>query len=412
MENENKDLEYPKLRPVEAVPAQQNMICLRDPQGFSDKLVFLPQEAFYIVTLFDGNHSILDIQEAYTRRFGDLLFSDKVRELIDKLDSCLLLESDRFHEVRNRVIKEFNREKVRPATHAGAAYEEKEDKLREQIKGLFESPEGPGLPVVENPSGRLRGLIAPHIDVKRGGVCFAHSYNEYVKESSAKTVIILGIAHIQTKRRFVLTQKDFATPLGVMQADHDFIDGLSGRVKTNFFEDELVHRNEHSIEFQVLFLRYLYDKNDIKIVPILCSAREQDYLGGPLEEDGEFQDFIGGLREVISERTDEVCFIAGVDLSHLGQRFGQNITIDDTFLAWAKEKDTEMIKLILERDAEGFMGLIQGEKDSRNVCGVPAIYTMLKVLDAKSSKLIRYDQAVEDQTQSVVTFMGAGFYDG
>jgi hypothetical protein len=36
---------------------------------------------------------------------------------------------------------------------------------------------------------------------------------------------------------------------------------------------------------------------------------------------------------------------------------------------------------------------------------------MLKVLDAKSSKLLRYNQAVEDQTQSVVTFMGAGFYD-
>ena len=92
MENESKNLDYPKLRPLEALPAQQNRICLRDPQGFSDKLVILPPEAFFIVTLFDGNHSVLDIQEAYTRRFGEILFSDKVRELIDKLDSCLFLE--------------------------------------------------------------------------------------------------------------------------------------------------------------------------------------------------------------------------------------------------------------------------------------------------------------------------------
>lgn len=410
MDSKDKGIDYPKLRQVEAVPAQQNMICLRDPHGFSDKLVFLPPEAFFIVTLFDGNHSILDIQESYTRRFGDLLFSDKVRELIDKLDSCLFLESSRFHEVRNKATREFNREKVRPASHAGTAYEMEADDLREQIRVLFESPDGPGLPDAAVPTGRLRGLIAPHIDVKRGGLCFAHTYAEYVKECSAKTIIILGIAHVQTQRRFVLTQKDFATPLGVVQADHDFINSLKNRFKTDFFEDEFVHRGEHSIEFQVLFLRYLYNEDDMRIVPILCSTREQDYLGGSWEEDGEFQEFIGGLKEIISEIGDKVCFIAGVDLSHLGQRFGQNITIDDTFLAWAKEKDMDMIKLILDRDEEGFLKLIQDEKDSRNVCGVPAIYTMLKVLDAKSSKLLRYEQSVEDQTQSVVTFMGAGFY--
>jgi AmmeMemoRadiSam system protein B len=410
LENESRYLEYPKLRPVEAIPAQKNMICLRDPQGFSDKLVFLPPEAFFIVTLFDGNHSILDIQESYTRKFGDLLFSDKVRELIEKLDSCLFLDSSRFQEVRRKAKEEFDKEKARPASHAGTAYENDKDALQEQLRGLFEPPDGPGLPDVENPTGRLCGLIAPHIDIRRGGACFAHSYADFLKECSAHVIIILGIAHVHTQRRFVLTRKDFATPLGVLKADQDFINSLSGRCKTDFFEDELVHRGEHSIEFQTLFLRYLHSDDDIMIVPILCSMREQDYHGGSLEEDGEFQEFTGGLREAISEREGDVCIIAGVDLSHLGRRFGQDIEMNDALLAWAREKDMEMIKPILQRDAEGFLKFIQDEKDSRNVCGVPALYTMLKLMDANSSRLLKYDQSVEEQTQSVVTFMGAGFY--
>jgi hypothetical protein len=91
-------MDYPKLRPVEAIPAQDRMICLRDPGGFSDKILLLPPEAFFIISLFDGRHSVLDIQAAFTRQFGDLLFSDKIRELIDQLDSALFLESDHFQE--------------------------------------------------------------------------------------------------------------------------------------------------------------------------------------------------------------------------------------------------------------------------------------------------------------------------
>ena len=46
-------MDYPKLRPVEALPTQENMICLRDPQGFSDKLLLIPPALFYVVSMFD-----------------------------------------------------------------------------------------------------------------------------------------------------------------------------------------------------------------------------------------------------------------------------------------------------------------------------------------------------------------------
>ena len=410
MDEEKKENEYPKLRPLEAIPAEEGMVCLRDPAGFSDKLLFLPRDIFFIVILFDGEHSILDIQEAYTRRFGDILFSDKVREIIHKLDSALFLENDRFQEEKKRAVDEFKRAKVRPASHAGTAYEKEEGALKRQLEDLFSPPEGPGLPEEKDPTGKLCGLIAPHIDIRRGGVCFAHSYAALAHECTADTFVILGIAHVPTERRFVLTTKDFDTPLGNVPCDREFVEDVTKRCSTDFLEDEWTHRGEHSVEFQALFLRYIYPDRDIRIIPVLCSSQEGDYLEESLARDPEFLEFTSALRETASKRGSELCYIASVDLSHLGRRFGQDLHIDPSFLKWAEQKDMEMIRYITDRDREGFLKLIVSESDSRNVCGVPAVYTMLNVLEAGDAKLLRYDQAVEEQTGSVVTFMGGAFY--
>lgn len=404
-------MDYPKLRPVEAIPAQDRMICLRDPEGFSDKILLLPTETFFIISHFDGHHSILDIQAAYTTQFGDLMFSDKIREIIDQLDSALFLESDHFQEVRDKAVQEFRSSPLRAASHAGLSYEADGNGLRKQLDELFAEPGGPGLPDTASSGGRLRGLIVPHIDIRRGGACFVSGYAELARECRARIFVILGISHVPTGRRFVLTDKDFDTPLGVASADHTFIEKLSNRCSRDYFEDEFVHRNEHSVEFQAVMLKYLYpDREDLRIVPILCSSKDEILTGKSPAEDSEFGDFTGALREMLDERGSEVCLIAGVDLSHLGQRFGQNITMTPSFLKQAEAEDLRMIERIIDKDADGFFNHIRAERDRRNVCGVPAIQTLLALGDTYSARLLRYDQSVDEQTQSVVTFMAAAFY--
>lgn len=405
------DMDFPKLRPIEAIPVRDNQICLRDPLRISDKLIFIPHNVFFIVSLFDGNHSILDIQAAYTRQFGDLLFSDKVKELIERLDSCLFLDNSHFLEFRDRVIDEFKKSAVREVSHVGVSYENDKEALKKQLGELLSEHGEIDDHNTETSEGTLRGIIAPHIDIKRGGACFAKSYSVLSRETDATTFVILGISHTQTRRRFVLCAKDFNTPLGIIPADRDFIDCLSTKCKTDFFEDEFVHRSEHSIEFQVVMLRSIFpDKRDLRIVPVLCSSFDEIHTESSPRDAPEFQDFTLALTEVLRERGDQTCIIAGVDLSHLGQRFGQNINITPLLLQEAKEKDLEMIQKILYPDAEGFFRLIQNEKDRRNVCGVPAIYTLLQIIDVKNARLLKYEQSVDTASQSVVTFMGAAFY--
>jgi hypothetical protein len=78
-------VDYPKLRAIDAFPVHlggRDVICLSDPTHLTDDAVFIPHETLFILAHFDGQHSILDIQEAYTRQYDQLLYSEAINALI------------------------------------------------------------------------------------------------------------------------------------------------------------------------------------------------------------------------------------------------------------------------------------------------------------------------------------------
>ena len=186
---------------------------------------------------------------------------------------------------------------------------------------------------------------------------------------------------------------------------------LSARCRTDFYEDEFCHRSEHSIEFQTLFLKYLYrNEEHLRIVPILCSLPPELYLGAAISEQSEVEEFLQALGETLERTDSQACCIAAVDLSHIGRRFGQDIALSPQLLKQVEQEDRAMIDTILSLDEEAFFRGIQQEQDRRNVCGVPAIYALLRVVQAQEGKLLRYEQAVDQEAQSVVSFMAGAFY--
>ena len=63
----------PRLRRVEAFPVQhegRKCVALRDPAGYTAAIVLLHGPLLDIVSLFDGEHTIADIQAAMMRRHG------------------------------------------------------------------------------------------------------------------------------------------------------------------------------------------------------------------------------------------------------------------------------------------------------------------------------------------------------
>ena len=406
-------MDYPKIRAIEAFPVKENLICLRDPLMFSDKMLMVPHNVFFIISLLDGRHSILDIQAEYTRRYGELLFSEKVREIVTRLDDSLFLENDRFRERRANIIDAFKLSEVRKCTHAGSAFAEEPIELKKQLDGILNMQPKAFSGDGEQTNVNLKGLIAPHIDLHRGGNCYAFSYRELARVSKADIFVVLGISHAETERKYVLTKKDFQTPLGTCCTDRALVDSIQQRCSYDFFSDEFVHLNEHSIEFQVLFLQHIFaGHREIKIVPILCASFHTMILNSTTPgQNDEVKEFLAALQEATADHGDDICIVAGVDLSHVGQRFGQDVTITSDLLKEIEEQDHAMLKHVLSGDGESFFRFIQQEKDRRNVCGVSAIYALLSTIVPENTRLLRYEQAVDQTANSVVTFAGMAFYE-
>lgn len=390
----------------------QTLLCLQDPQNISDQTLFLPPPLYFIVSLFDGQHSILDIQAEYMRKFGEFLFTERIQEIISQLDENLFLENEKYQEALRKKEEGFLNAIVREAVFAGKSYESDPVRLKAQLSEYFISPDGPGPLLEERDKDGLKGVIAPHIDFQRGGIHYAFAHREIWRRNSSQCFIIFGTAHHFTKQPFSLTRKDFMTPLGTLSADHELIEAIQSRCSYDLFEDEGGHRSEHSIEFQCVFLRYLYPESiPIKIVPILSGSLQEAISRGvsPIELTP-IRQFIEAVRESVSSLGREVCYIASADLAHMGHQFGDREGMGEYDLRILEEEDQEMLGYVERLDGEGFFACILKENDRRRICGLPAIYTTLKVLEAKEGKLLKYGRAFTSETQSVVSFASLAFY--
>jgi MEMO1 family protein len=404
-------MEKPKIRPVEAFPADQNgqtYICLRDPSGISPTPLMIGMGAYFLVTLFDGSNSKPELQAAFTKRFGEKLPAEHLDGLIAALDQGFFLESPAYLARMDAVREEFIRSPHRPAALAGICYENEPAKLRREIEAFFRAPGGPGqIPQPASDGAALSGLIAPHIDPRRGGPAYAHAYGELLTRERPDLVIILGTSHYgRGPQLFTATRKDYMTPLGPVATDREFVDRLGARYREgDLLAEELLHRNEHSIEFQALFLAWALGTAGYKVVPILVGSFHEMVASGttPLS-DRRVSGFVEALRAEISSENRRVLIVAGVDFAHVGKKFGDSFSADEKIAQWVKSEDLALIENIKRGDPAGFFAAIAKDRDQRKICGLSPMYTQLELLRDRPARLLMHDIAMEPQTESAVSF--------
>lgn len=395
--------EYPKIRNISPIPVNikgEQLIALRDPHELngSEQMVVVSPQTFAIATMFDGSNSIDDVQALLTRMNGGVLFPrTQLENVVAFLEQHLLLEGKAY----NKAIDAYCRETVRRSILSGKTVPECQEEFLLLMDEVLAASQAT-IPQNQN----IKGLICPHIDMQRGKVCFADAYRTIATDNAPQTYVILGTSHYtEPEARFILTRKKFSTPLGDVEVDNDFITRLQTKCDADFFKYEIAHKGEHSIEFQALFLQYLFgSKRPFTIVPILVGSFHDLLQENKLpEEDPHIAAFIHALKETAAEIDKPLCWIAGVDLAHVGMSFGDDTPPDDEMLEKIRIEDMATFEYAAKRDAIAFYRQIAAHNNKYRVCGLTAIYTFLQTIPSSTGHLLSYHQAGEQETGSVVT---------
>jgi AmmeMemoRadiSam system protein B len=399
----------PRLRPLDLVATEWNgrrVVYARDYEGLLDAPVLLPLPVVLVALLLDGRREPRDVQVEYARLTGGtLLPSWDLDRIIRDLDAHGLLDSPALEARRREVAAAYRAAPHRAPAHAGVSYPADPEALARALRGYLDAGDGEGGPP---PGPAPSGILAPHIDFGRGGAAYGRAYRALGDLADGTCVVVLGVAHAGPPVPYVLTAKGYETPFGVLEVDRPLLDRLTARYPYDAFAHEPVHRAEHSIEFQAVVLAYLARGRRITILPVLTGSLEALCGRDSPSSVPQVEAFIAALREAAAALGRPVRVVGGVDLSHVGPRFGDAEPVGPQLAASARAFDLDALGRVAAGDAEGFWRAVAGDGNRRHVCGLGAIYTALRVLAPVRGRVLHYDQGV-DPAGGLVGFSAVAF---
>ncbi|MBF0528284.1 MAG: AmmeMemoRadiSam system protein B [Deltaproteobacteria bacterium] len=407
----------PKIRPVEVFPVrdnQQEAVVLRDPERLAPEVIWLSPAVMAILPLFDGTNDLRDIQSAIFRAHGQIIDLEKILALVKVLDEKLFLEGETFDSFMIKELETFALAKVRPAILAGQAYAAEPDALLRQMDEYYHHPSGPGQTLAAEVHEPPRGLIAPHIDFSRGGPCYAWAYRQTPPHQPPDVAVILGTAHTRTKNLLALCRKDFATPWGPARCQPDLAGELVDRLGSNIMADEYVHKSEHSVEFQTVWLMGRFSRSEeMTFLPLLCGSFHELIIQGLTPEDcAPYEEAILVLKEALAKWAGagkRVMVVASADLSHVGPQFGDQELVSGLVASEIEACDSALLDNVVKGDFRSLYRQVMINRDRTRVCGLASIYTLLRLLDGPQGELLKYDQWVDPSGQGLVSYAGLVF---
>ena len=407
--------QFPLLRNLQFTPLKEHdeqYVLLWDPTGLTAEKLIVPLNYFYLLQFFDGEHSLDQLSAEYLKKFGEFFLPDRLQKLVADLDEKLFLEGERVASAKQQAAAEYRHAPVRRAAYAGKSYEEDPEKLKLQLEGFFTSSEGPGSTPSVNRGKKIKGIVVPHYEVRMGGPIYAWAYKELKEAESPDLFVVLGTRHAGLKNLFAVTDKDFETPLGRVPVDRGVLERFRENEGAPFFEEEVSHRSEHTIEFQLPFLQHTVGSTkQLTIVPVLCAFPPACLTDPQLHELGaRVTSFLGAMKRALADSGKNFCVVASADLAHIGMRYGDPKAPTDFSFHRCMQMDLEMLKHVENVDAVGFARFIEKEEDARRICGFSPIYTLLKLIQAEKGEVLRYDRGITDQFNSTVTFASMAFF--
>jgi len=394
----------PRIRPLEMIPlrnGEKELILIRDPEGIMEENLIVSKDVAYLISLMNGRRTLRDIQAEYMRIFGELLYMEKINDLVRSLDEHFLLENERYETYLRALKEEYDLLEVRPPSLAGKSYPGGRMELLYFLDELL-----PAKDTETTIKGRITGLLSPHIDYKRGKEVYACTY-PYLRHVDSTLIVIFGTSHRISEKLWNISLKDFSTPLDRIPVSRELREMIKNHPILKKYVCEWPHRMEHSIELQLPLLQFTIQK-DFEILPILTGSMHEYVEGKKDLDDPEIEELLSSLKECLSSYGKPYIVLAGADLAHIGAQFGDPYPLDFLTLNASKIKDEFLLDAIRECNAYKFFNTIKEEKDKRRICGLAPIYFQLRMLSGSRCEITRYEQWTDGS--SSVSFAGGVYY--
>lgn len=394
---------HPRLRPGIAAARDANdphAIVLYDELRITRQIVRVSPREFTWLQWFDGTNSLRDVQRAALPESEQSI--EALGALVIRLDAATFLDGPSFQSVFTRPVREPS---------CIGCYEAEPKALQAQLSGYLQQiPASAGVRR-NGKRGQLRALLAPHIDYGRGHETYAWAYRDLPALTDARLFVIIGTSHYSGER-FSLTRQHFRTPLGVAETDHTFVDRIVDHYGGGLFDDPLAHIPEHSIELEVVWLQYMFERiRPIRIVPILvgsfqdCTQTGRDPAGV-----GDLARMVEALQRSESAAKEPVCYIISGDLAHIGPKFDDDEPVNEAQLRHSRQMDDAILKAAEQADARDYFQVVASERDERRVCGLPPTWMTLQAARPNAGKLLHYGRYVHPDGYESVSFASMAFF--
>jgi AmmeMemoRadiSam system protein B len=402
-----KDSPVPRLRTdLEVNPTSyrgEKALLVRDHLGLIRDPIILKGDTLSLLRLIDGRRTVRDIQIEIVRlKRGVLVDCELIERIIAELESSFLLQSRQYQKEKGRLLEEYARLEVREASHAGRSYPADPRDLAHYLESFF-PPEGDD--GILEAFGPVCALIAPHIDLEVGKRVYAKAYRA-IRDIAPRRVFLLGTGHSLEEGYFCLTEKDYETPLGRTKTDRKIVERLKKAGSGAVAAYDISHRREHSLEFQLLFLQHLYGLS-FSLIPILCGSFTADvervFRPSQIKEVARF---LRELRTCWDEDKSSSLFVAGVDFSHIGLKFGHPERATSLLLE-AKQHDQALLEALSRGDVEALWAESKRVRDKYNVCGLGSLASLLEIFPESRGRVLDYEFWREEATRSAVSFAAA-----
>jgi MEMO1 family protein len=408
----------PPLRPdLEIVPVEhegKSVFVLRDPDAEDDQAVAVSPGGMAVASLLDDGRSAADVALLFKKETGADVSAADIVALARQLDDAGLLDTGASRAALKARRDAFLKSPARKAVFQGrGGYPAEPIALATFLGGFFRHAKGPGRSAPETPSKpHAAGLVSPHIDLHRGGPAYAHAYAALADSPPPDLIVALGVAHRSPDSPWAFTRKAYETPYGPMAVDPSLYEEMTKALWYDPLADEWTHRREHSLEFQALWLRYLWRDKTPPWVPILCSTFERFAEDKPPSSIPTVEEALQKLGAILAARAKKqrVLVLAGIDLAHVGPRFGDELELTPDLEKKIAAEDSVSLDHAVALDADAFYLSVVKDGHWRKVCGLSALYTSLRwikaVAPAAKGERLTYGQA-PDPAGGIVTFASA-----